>query len=307
VMSEAGFMKILSGNSNKPLAEKIASFLSVPLVRASLKTFPDKEIFVEIVDDLKGEDIFLIQSTSFPVNDNFMELLITLNAIKQGSPRSITVVIPYYGYARQDRLIIPQSSIAAELTAHLLQATDVNRIITVDLHAPHIKKYFTIPIDNLSMAPVFREDILASHSLENLLIVSPDAGGHERAQMLAHSLNVKAITLFKDRDEITGTCTMKLETSVIDQNCIIIDDIVDTGETLCKAAELLMQKGATSVRAYCTHAILSGSTLEKITLSPLQEVVCTDSIFLPLSEKQCVKLRKLSMAPLLATTIHSYA
>ncbi|AIL12763.1 hypothetical protein IM40_03275 [Candidatus Paracaedimonas acanthamoebae] len=300
-------MKIFSGNSNKPLAEKIASFLSLPLIRASFKTFPDKEIFVEIFDDLKGEDIFLIQSTSFPVNDNFMELVITLNTIKQCSPRSITAVIPYYGYARQDRHTTPQSSIASELTARLLQVTGVNRIITVDLHTPQIKKYFTLPVDNLSMTTLFCEDILASYPLENLLIVSPDAGGHERAQVLAHHLNVKAITLHKARDEITGTCNMQFKTSVIDQNCIIIDDIVDTGETLCKAAEFLMQKGAKSVNAYCTHRILSGTSLEKIALSPLQEVVFTDSIFSSISRKGCTKLRQLSIAPLLAKTIRSYA
>ncbi|MBN9412810.1 MAG: ribose-phosphate diphosphokinase [Candidatus Paracaedimonas acanthamoebae] len=300
-------MKILSGNSNKPLAEKISSFLGLPLVKTSLKIFSDKEIFVEILDELKGEDVFLIQAISFPVNDTLMELLITLNALKQSSPCSITVVIPYYGYARQDRLITNQSSVASELIAQLLQSTKIKRIITIDLHAPQIKKYFTIPLDNLSTAPLFCKDILTFHSLENLLIVSPDAGGQDRAQMLAHHLNVDVITLQKERNESSRTCTMKLNASVVDQNCIIVDDIVDTAETLCKASELLMEKGAKSVNAYCTHPLLSGSAFDKITLSPLQEVVFTDSIFTPMSEKQHPKFRHLSIAFLLAEAISSCA
>lgn len=299
-------MKILSGTSNQPLAEKIASFLHLPLVKASFQTFPDKEIFIEIFDDLKDTDIFLIQSTSSPVNDNLIELLMTLNTIKRRSPRSITAVVPYFGYARQDGPITPHASIASELTADLLQATGVNRLITVDLHAPHIKKYFKIPLETLSMTPFFCEDILAAHSLENLLIVSPDAGGQERAQVLAHSLNVKAITLHKKRDKLTGACSMQLDANVRDQNCLIIDDIVDTGETLCKAAELLIEKGARSLRAYCTHAILSGIAREKIALSPLHEVVFTDSILPVLSERSSPKLRQLSMASLLANSIRSY-
>lgn len=300
-------MKILSGNSNKPLAEKISSFLGLSLVKTSLKIFSDKEIFVEILDELKGEDVFLIQSISFPVNDTLMELLITLNALKQSSPRSITVIIPYYGYARQDRLITNQSSVASELLAYLLQSTEIKRIITVDLHAPQIKKYFTIPLENLSTAPLFCEDILTFHSLENLLIVSPDAGGQDRAQILGHYLNVDVITLQKERNENSRTCIIKLNDSVVDQNCIIVDDIVDTAETLCKASELLMEKGAKSVNAYCTHPILSGSAFDKITLSPLQEVVFTDSILTPLLEKQHPKLRHLSIAFLLAGAIRSCA
>lgn len=300
-------MKILSGTSNKPLSEKIASLLGLPLVNASFKMFPDKEILVEIYDDLRGEDIFLIQSTSSPVNDHLMELLITLNAINQAFPRSVTAIIPYYGYSRQDRLFTDQSSIASELIARLLQATSLNRIITIDLHAPKINKYFMMPLHNLSMVSLFCEDIRTFHSLENLLIVSPDAGGHKRAQAIAHSLNVKAITLHKNRDKKAHTCHIELEDSVLNQNCIIIDDIVDTGETLCKASELLIQKGAKSVNAYCTHQVLSGFALDKIALSPLQKVVFTDSIHAPLIEKDSSKLRHLSIAPMLAKTIQDYA
>lgn len=300
-------MKILSGTSNPPLSAKVASLLDLSLVKTSFKMFPDKEILVEIYDDLKGEDIFLIQSTSYPVNDHLMELLITLNTLEQAFPRSITAIIPYYGYSRQDRPSTDQSSMASKLIARLLEVTSLNKIITLDLHAPQISPYFKTPLYNLSTASLFSEDIRVFHALENLLIVSPDAGGHERAHLVAHSLNVKAITLHKTRDKNTNACHIELNDSVQNKDCIIIDDIVDTGETLCKASDLLIEKGAKSVNAYCTHQVLSGSALDKITLSPLQQIVFTDSIYAPFIGKDTSKLRYLSVAPLLAKAIHSYA
>jgi ribose-phosphate pyrophosphokinase len=296
-------MKILSGNSNQPLAEKVASLLGLSLVKSSLRTFTDKEICIEILEDLADEDVLLIQSTSSPVNDNLMELFIMLNAVKQCSPKSITAVIPYYGYSRQDRLITPYSSIGAEVTAQLFMSAGIHKIITVDIHSHRLEKFFNIPLQNVSVIPLFAEDITTSNPCQKRVIVSPDQGGIQRAQNLADALKTESVFIHKHRAKNGAVTISAIEGSVKDQDCIIIDDIVDTATTLCKASEALIKAGATSVRAYVTHGIFSTDSIEQINGSPLIELVLTDSVLPTSALLACQKIRYLSSAPLLAKAI----
>ncbi|OJX09332.1 MAG: hypothetical protein BGO77_04675 [Caedibacter sp. 37-49] len=292
-------MKIVSGSSNRPLAEKIAFSLNIPLVKSSLKIFSNKEFCVKIFEELTGEDVFVIQSTSFPVNDNLMELMITLDAIKSNNPRSVTAVIPYFGYSRQDRQTITSSSIPANLIAQLIITSGADKIITVDLHSEHLRKFSNLSLQNVPITSVFYEAIASDYLPKDTLIISPDQGGIDRAHALAKLLNLDVVSLYKRRHAESGTCIMSLETSVKGRPCILIDDIVDTAETLCKASETLKQAEAKSVKAYITHGVLTGDAVKRIEASCLDNVYITDSIYSSILNHKCLKIQSLSVAPLI--------
>ena len=259
-------MKIISGNSNRPLAEAIAAYLDTPLTQADVRRFADMEVFVEIHENVRGEDVFVVQSTSYPANDNLMELLVTLDALRRGSARRITAVIPYYGYARQDRKSGPRTPISAKLLANLITTAGADRVLTIDLHAGQIQGFFDIPTDNLYAAPVFTDDIQAKYENGNLMIVSPDVGGVVRARALARRLNVDLAIIDKRRPRAGVSEVMNIIGDVSGRHCIMVDDIVDSGGTLCNAAKALMDSGALSVDAYVTHGVLSGGAVSRICL-----------------------------------------
>ena len=297
-------MKILTGNSNRPLAEAISAYLNLPLVNASIRRFSDMEVFVEIQENIRGEDVFVVQSTSFPTNDNLMELLIIMDALKRASARRITAVIPYYGYARQDRKSGSRTPISAKLVANLITTAGANRVLTVDLHAGQIQGFFDIPTDNLFAAPVLTKDIKEHFPGDNnLCIVSPDVGGVVRARALAKQLGCDLAIIDKRRPKANVSEVMHVIGEIEGRSCVIMDDMIDTAGTLVKAAEVLKDRGAKSVYAYCTHAVFSGPALERIKGSALDEVVITNTI--PLSEagKGSAKVRQLSVAFLFAETI----
>lgn len=297
-------MQIVAGNSNIPLAQAISEQLSLPLTRATIRRFSDMEIFVEIEENVRGEDVFIIQSTSAPTNDNLMELLIMIDALRRGSARRITAVLPYFGYARQDRKSAPRSPISAKLVANLITAAGADRVLTTDLHAAQIQGFFDIPVDHLMAAPVFVQDINQHFSdLKQLLIVSPDVGGVVRARQLATRLGVGLAIVDKRRERPGESEVMNIIGQVIDKTCILVDDIVDSAGTLVNAAQALKQAGAKNVLAYCSHGVLSGQAVQRIVDSTLLEVVITDSICLTESTKTAGKIRAVSMAPLLAEAI----
>ena len=270
--------KILSCNSNRPLADAISKYMELPLTKADVKRFSDMEVFVEIQENVRGEDVFLIQSTSSPTNDNLMELLVALDALKRGSANRITAVIPYYGYARQDRKSGPRTPISAKLVANLITVAGAHRVVTVDLHAGQIQGFFDIPTDNLFAAPVFQSDIKEKYGDKSLVIVSPDVGGVVRARALAKSLDADLAIIDKRRERAGVSEVMNIIGEVDDRHCILVDDIVDSGGTLCNAAEALMAAGGLSVSAYISHGVLSGGAAARIKDSPLTELVTTDSI-----------------------------
>ena len=292
-------MKILSCNSNRPLAEAIAAYLDVPLTKADVKRFADMEVFVEIGENVRGEDVFVVQSTCFPANDNVMELLVALDALRRGSARRITAVIPYYGYARQDRKSGPRTPISAKLLANLITSAGADRVLTIDLHAGQIQGFFDIPTDNLYAAPVFTDDIQAKYENGNLMIVSPDVGGVVRARALARRLNVDLAIIDKRRPRAGVSEVMNIIGDVSGRHCIMVDDIVDSGGTLCNAAKALMDSGALSVDAYVTHGVLSGGAVSRIASSPLTSLVTTDSIQATEAMRVARNIRQLSIAPLL--------
>ena len=292
-------MKIISGNSNRPLAEAIAAYLDTPLTQADVRRFADMEVFVEIHENVRGEDVFVVQSTSYPANDNLMELLVTLDALRRGSARRITAVIPYYGYARQDRKSGPRTPISAKLLANLITTAGADRVLTIDLHAGQIQGFFDIPTDNLYAAPVFTDDIQAKYENGNLMIVSPDVGGVVRARALARRLNVDLAIIDKRRPRAGVSEVMNIIGDVSGRHCIMVDDIVDSGGTLCNAAKALMASGALSVDAYVTHGVLSGGAVSRIASSPLTSLVTTDSIQLTEAMRVARNIRQLSIAPLL--------
>ena len=295
-------MKILSCNSNRPLAEAIAAYLNVPLTKADVRRFADNEIFVEIHENVRGEDVFVVQSTSFPANDNVMELLVTLDALRRGSARSITAVLPYYGYARQDRKSGPRTPISAKLLANLITKAGADRVLTIDLHAGQIQGFFDIPADNLFAAPVFRDDIVAKYQ-EKLMIVSPDVGGVVRARSLANRVNADLAIIDKRRPKAGVSEVMNIIGEVNDRHCIMVDDIVDSGGTLCNAAKALMDAGAISVDAYVTHGVLSGGAVSRVVDSPLDSLVITDSIQATEAVDVASNIRQVSIAPLLGEAI----
>lgn len=294
-------MKLISGNSNQPLAKAMAKYLGLTLTDASIRRFSDNEIFVEVQENVRGEDVFLIQSTSSPANDHLMEMMITLDALKRASARRITVVIPYFGYARQDRKPGPRTPITAKLVANLITEAGADRILTVDLHAGQIQGFFDIPVDHLYARPVIVEDIKAQFKdLENIVIVSPDVGGVVRARSLAGKIGAGLAIVDKRRERANASEVMNIIGEVEGRDCILFDDIVDTAGTLCNAATALMDQGAKSVSAYVTHGVLSGPAVERVEKSLLKSLVVTDSIDMPDAVQKCKNIRTLSIAPLLA-------
>ena len=303
------FMKLIAGNSNLPLATSVADYLGVPLTEATIRRFSDQEIFVEVQENVRGEDVFLLQSTSAPVNEHLMELMITLDALKRASARRVTVVIPYFGYARQDRKPGPRTPITAKLVANLITTAGANRVLTVDLHAGQIQGFFDIPMDHLYARPVIVADIKQQFAADfgRVMIVSPDVGGVVRARSLAGRIGADLAIVDKRREKANASEVMNIIGDVTGRDCILFDDIVDTAGTLCNAAEALLDKGANSVSAYVTHGVLSGPALERVQKSKLKSLVVTDSIAPTDATKAVANIRILSLAPLLAEGIRRIA
>jgi len=301
-------MKLMSGNSNVPLVQAIARYLEMPITEASVRRFADEEIFVEILENVRGEDVFVVQSTSYPANDNLMELLICIDALKRASAKRITAVIPYFGYARQDRKPGPRTPISAKLVANLITVAGANRVLSVDLHAGQIQGFFDIPTDNLYGAPVVAADIQARFSGRSITVVSPDVGGVVRARSLAKRLDNAPLAIVDKRREKPGESeVMNIIGDVSGRFCILIDDIVDSAGTLCNAAAALKEEGAQDVVAYCTHGVLSGGAAARVDNSVLTELVITDSIAAYEAAEASAKIRILTIAPLLAEAIRRIA
>ncbi|MFP6687996.1 MAG: ribose-phosphate pyrophosphokinase [Alphaproteobacteria bacterium] len=296
-------MKLLAGNSNRPLAEAIAASLNIPLTKATVRRFSDNEIFVEIHENVRGEDVFVIQSTSSPANDNMMELLICLDALKRASARRITAVLPYFGYARQDRKSAPRTPISAKLVANLIAAAGAHRVLTMDLHAGQIQGFFDIPVDNLYAAGEIIGDIERSFSNGNLMVVSPDIGGVVRARAIAKRLEVDLAIVDKRREKAGVSEVMNIIGDVDGRQCILVDDIVDSAGTLCNASAALKDSGASEVHAYVTHAVLSGGAVARVSASDLKSLVVTDSIALTEAMRVSDSIKILSIAKLMAEAI----
>ncbi len=296
-------MKILSCNSNINLAESISKALNSQLVKVDVKRFSDMEVFVEVQENVRGEDMFIIQSTSYPANDNLMELLVSLDALRRASARRITAVIPYYGYARQDRKSGPRTPISAKLVANLITKAGADRILTMDLHAGQIQGFFDIPTDNLFAAPVFVKDIEGRYKNKPVVIVSPDVGGVVRARAIARRINANLAIIDKRREKAGLSEVMNIIGDVSNHHCIIVDDIIDSGGTICKAAQALIDVGALSVDAYVTHGVLSGSAVSNISNSPLTSLVTTDSIKATDAVRISSNIRQISIAPIIGEAI----
>ena len=296
-------MKILACNSNRPLAEAIAAYLDCPLTKADIRRFADMEVFAEIQENVRGEDVFVVQSTSYPANDNLMELLVTLDALRRGSARRVTAVVPYYGYARQDRKSGPRTPISAKLVANLITSAGADRVLTMDLHADQIQGFFDIPTDNLFAAPVLTDDIRSKYPNDRLVIVSPDVGGVVRARAVARRLDADLAIIDKRRERAGVSEVMNIIGDVEGMRCIMVDDIVDSGGTLCNAAQALIDKGAVSVDAYVTHGVLSGGAVSRVASSPLNSLVTTDSILATEAMRVAKNIHQLTVAPLLGEAI----
>ena len=299
---QVGKLKIFSGNANQQLAQSICRYLGIPLGRTKIKRFSDGEIFVEVDENVRGMDVFIVQPTCPPVSDTLMELLVMMDAFKRASAETITVVIPYYGYARQDRKVQPRTPISSKLVADLLQTAGATRAVCMDLHAGQIQGFFDIPVDNLFATPVLIQ-YLQSQELENLTVVSPDAGGAERARAYGKRLNAPFAMIDKRRPKANVAEVMHVIGEVEGRDCVIVDDMIDTAGTLTQAALALTEKGASSVRACATHGILSGPAIDRINESKLTEVIVTDTIPHGEKEKNCSKLKVLSTAELLGEAI----
>ena len=293
-------MKIVAGNSNRPLAEAIAADCKLPLTNASIRRFSDQEVFVEIHENVRGEDMFLIQSTSYPANDNLMELLVTLDALKRASARRVTAVIPYFGYARQDRKVGPRTPISAKLVANLIAAAGANRVLTMDLHAGQIQGFFDIPVDNLFAAPVIIADIEKNYGRDELIVVSPDVGGVVRARGIAKRIDADLAIVDKRRDRAGESEVMNIIGDVDGRRCIIVDDIIDSAGTVCNAASALKKAGATSVIACVTHGVLSGGAVARVMASELEQLVITDSIQATEAVRVAENVRELPIGRLIA-------
>jgi ribose-phosphate pyrophosphokinase len=298
-------MKILTGNSNRPLAEAIAARLDLPLVRANIRRFADMEVFVEILENVRGEDMFVIQSTSYPTNDHLMELLIAIDALRRASARRITAVVPYYGYARQDRKSGPRTPISAKLVANLITEAGANRVLTMELHAGQIQGFFDIPLDNLFAGPIFSDDIQRRFNGkgERLMMVSPDVGGVVRARALASRVDADLAIIDKRRERAGVSEVMNIIGEVQGRICILVDDIVDSAGTLCNAAVALKEAGAEAVHAYVTHGVLSGGAVARVAASPITEMVITDTIQATEAVKSSSNIRQLPVGPLMAEAI----
>lgn len=271
-------MKVIACNSNPKLSKAIANYLDIPVAKATIKRFADMEVFVEILENVRGEDVFVIQSTCYPANDHMMELLVTLDALRRGSARRITAVIPYFGYARQDRKTGPRSPISAKLVANLITSAGADRVLTMELHAGQIQGFFDIPLDNLIVSPVFLAHMQEMVSGDPLVLVSPDVGGVVRARAIAKKMNADLAIIDKRREKAGVSEVMNVIGNVKGKTCVLVDDIVDSGGTLCNAAAALMENGAKRVLAYVVHGVLSGQAVEKITASKIEKLVITDSI-----------------------------
>jgi ribose-phosphate pyrophosphokinase len=300
-------MKLLAGNSNKALCEAIGQYLRVPFTKAVVRRFADMEVFVEIQENVRGEDIFVIQSTSFPANDNLMELLVIIDALRRSSARRITAVLPYFGYARQDRKTAPRTPISAKLVANLITEAGASRVLTVDLHAGQIQGFFDIPTDNLYGMPVMVKDIKDYLDGEHLIVVSPDVGGVVRARALAKRLGADLAIVDKRRERAGESEVMNIIGDVSKRTCLLVDDIVDSGGTMCNAAEALLNKGAKAVYAYATHGVLSGGAVARIRESKLKSLVITDSIAATEEIRKAPNIRRISIAPLLGEAIDRIA
>jgi ribose-phosphate pyrophosphokinase len=300
-------MKLIAGNSNIGLGKEIADYLGISLVSSEIKRFADHEVFVEIKENVRGEDVFILQSTSKPANDNIMELLIAIDALRRASARRITAVIPYYGYARQDRKAAPRTPISAKLVANLITCAGADRVLTLDLHATQIQGFFDIPVDNLYSAPVFSRDIKHQFGNQDLTIVSPDVGGLVRARVIASKLGAELAIVDKRRPRAGVSEVVNIIGEVAGRNCIIIDDIVDSGGTLCNGAEAIINKGANSVSAYITHGVFSADADQRIANSKLKSLVVTNSIEANQKIKQVENIRIITVAGLIGEAIKNIA
>ncbi|MCP5081480.1 MAG: ribose-phosphate pyrophosphokinase [Alphaproteobacteria bacterium] len=296
-------MKLVAGNSNRALAEAIAAYLNIPLGKCLVRRFADMEVFVEVQENVRGEDLFVVQSTSFPANDHLMELLIIIDALRRSSAQRITAVLPYFGYARQDRKPGPRTPISAKLVANLITRAGADRVMTLDLHAGQIQGFFDIPTDNLFAAPVMVRDIEERFNGNKLMVVSPDVGGVVRARGLAKRFDAPLAIVDKRRERAGESEVMNIIGDVEGHSCILVDDIVDSGGTLCNAAEALLAQGATDVSAYITHGVLSGGAVARITSSRLKELVVTDSIQATEAVRVSANIRVLSIAPLIGEAV----
>ena len=295
-------MKLLSCNSNISLSEEIAKNLDIPLTKASVRKFSDEEIFVEVNENVRGQDVYVLQSTSKPANDNLIELLVCIDALKRASANQITAVIPYFGYARQDRKPGPRTPITAKLVANLLTTSGADRVLTIDLHAGQIQGFFDIPVDNLYAAPILLSDIKENFNINNTVIISPDVGGVVRARYIANRLNTSLAIVDKRREAANVSEVLNIIGEVDGKDCILIDDIVDTAGTLTNASEALLKVGASSVSAYVSHGVLSGPALQRIKESSLKELVTTNTIK-EIKNENKNKIRRLSVAPLIAEAV----
>jgi ribose-phosphate pyrophosphokinase len=301
-------MKLMAGNSNLPLARSIAAYLEIPLTDASVRRFADEEIFIEIHENVRGEDLFILQSTSYPANDNLMELLIAIDACRRSSAKRITAVLPYFGYARQDRKPGPRTPISAKLVANLITEAGADRVLSVDLHAGQIQGFFDIPTDNLYAAPTMALDIQERYPGKDLMVVSPDVGGVVRARALAKRLDNAQLAIVDKRRERPGESeVMNIIGDVKGRCCILADDIIDSGGTLCNAAQALMDAGASSVAAYITHGVLSGGAVARVDNSALTELVITDSILATDATRDSSRIRILPVAPLIGEAVRRIA
>ncbi len=300
-------MKLVAGNSNRPLAEAIGGVLDLPLTKSLVRRFADMEIFVEIQENVRGEDMFVLQSTSFPANDHLMELLILIDALKRSSSKRITAVIPYFGYARQDRKPLPRTPISAKLVANLITRAGADRVLTLDLHAGQIQGFFDIPVDNLFAAPVIVRDIKEHYELSKLMVVSPDVGGVVRARQMASRLGVPLAIVDKRRERAGKSEVMNVIGDVSGMRCVLVDDIVNSGGTLCNAAEALINKGAIEVMSYITHGVLSGGAVARVARSKLSTLVITDSIQPTQAVKAAKNIRVLPMDNLIGEAIRRTA
>ncbi|MBJ57419.1 MAG: phosphoribosylpyrophosphate synthetase [Rickettsiales bacterium] len=295
-------MKLLTCNSNRELSEEIANKLDIPLTKATIRKFSDEEIFVEINENVRGQDVYVIQSISKPANDNLLELLITIDALKRASAKQITAVIPYFGYARQDRKPGPRTPISAKLVADLITTSGASRVLTIDLHAGQIQGFFDIPVDNLYAAPILLNDIEKKFDINKTIIISPDVGGVVRARYIANKLNINLAIVDKRREKENISEVLNIIGNVEKKDCILIDDIVDTAGTLTNASETLLSSGANSVSAYVSHGVFSGPAVKRILESSIKEVVTTNTIS-GIENEIHSKIRRLSVAPLIAEAV----
>ncbi len=302
-MSNLKDMKVFSGNANPKLAEDICDYFHIPLSKAEVRTFSDGEIYVEIQENVRGRDVFVVQPTSTPVNDHLMELMLMADALRRASARRITAVIPYYGYARQDRKVAPRVPISAKTVAEMLMVVGIRRVLTMDLHSGQIQGFFNIPVDNMYAAPVLLKDISQRFS-DDVIMVSPDAGGVERTRAFAKRLHADLAIIDKRRAKANVAEAMNVIGDVRDKTAILLDDMVDTAGTLCSAAKILLDAGAKEVHAYCSHAVLSGPAIERINQSIIKTLVVTNTIPLQEEAKKCDKIVVLSISELLANAIH---